>query len=119
MGADTVNLGSTLRGTAFAIGGLLVLAGVAFATSGRRTDDDVAGASPSASAVVTFGASVSADPTASAGADPSAGPETAAFGAASPSASADDDDRDDNSGPGHAAASDGSDDDGSGHGSDD
>jgi hypothetical protein len=67
MGADTVNLGSTLRGTAFAIGGLLVLAGVAFATSDRGTDD-VAGASPSASAVATFGANVSAAPTASASA---------------------------------------------------
>lgn len=59
-----MNLHSSLRGLTLAVGGLLVLAGVALAASGSsgRADDDAP--SPTQTAVATFGAVLEAEPTA-------------------------------------------------------
>src|SRR3990170_1880961 len=86
LGADHMSVNSSIRGTTLAVGGLLVLAGVAFATGGNGADDGTAAvdAAPSASPVLTFGASVSAAPSASPEATSSASAQPSASWSASP-----------------------------------
>ncbi len=78
-----MNLHASIRGLALAVGGLLVLAGVALATGGNGADDASASSnsiSPSPSAFETAGGALTSP-------EPTASPDD---GAASPDASPDD-----------------------------
>ncbi len=89
-----MNLHSSLRGLTLAVGGLLVLAGVALAAGGSSDRADDGTPSPSQTALATFGAVLEAEPTASAGDD---------LTSPSPSASFDDDPDDDGASPSASA----------------